>query len=230
MGTLLGVHSWPSKRLPCANPGALLRICVEANGTAVATEEGTRVAALAELVFTTFVEGYVRMATCVAFARVSFSPLHTDAGVWLHAAALGAPVPSGSVAARGRARGAGAYNACSCPTSTGRQRGLAGLRAALGRVSLLARHGPVALRDGVYGVLLARPGAGRVAGRSAGVCGEGPAVRVRMLRRRRPNPARCTRVVRCCGACTHTRDMRGQVHVHERACMLKHTHQHEAHK
>jgi hypothetical protein len=64
------------------------------------------VAALAELVFTTFVEGYVRMATCVAFARVSFSPLHTDAGVWLHAAALGAPVPSGSVAARGRARGA----------------------------------------------------------------------------------------------------------------------------
>ena len=137
------------------------------------------------------------------------------AGVWLHAAALGAPA---------------ACNACSCPTSTGRQRGLAGLRAALGRVSLLARHGPVALRDGVYGVLLARPGAGRVAGRSAGVCGEGPAVRVRMLRRRRPNPARCTRVVRCCGACTHTRDMRGQVHVHERACMLKHTHQHEAHK
>ena len=28
MGTLLGVHFWPSKRLPCANPGALLRIYV----------------------------------------------------------------------------------------------------------------------------------------------------------------------------------------------------------
>ena len=28
MGTLLGVHFWPSKRLPCANPGALLHIYV----------------------------------------------------------------------------------------------------------------------------------------------------------------------------------------------------------
>ena len=47
-------------------------------------------AALAELVFTTFAEGHVRTAACVAIARVSFSPSHADAGVWLHAAALGA--------------------------------------------------------------------------------------------------------------------------------------------
>ena len=47
-------------------------------------------AALAELVFTTFSEGHLRTALCVALARVSFSPSHTDAVVWMHAVALGA--------------------------------------------------------------------------------------------------------------------------------------------